>query len=381
VDTCRQDEPGDEMAQTALLIGGTGPTGPPIALGLRDRGYAVTLMHSGRHEVDEVAEPAGFRHLHGDAYREEGLRTTLGTERFDLVIASYGRLRTIADVLAGRAGRIVAIGGVPAYRGYFDPALHVPPGLPVPTSEDAALSTEAEDGKSYRIRRTEEMLFERHPTATHFRYPFVYGPRQLVPREWSIVRRIRDRRPFIILPDDGLGLVTFGYVDNLAHALLCAVDRPEASMGEIFNCGDEECLTLRQVVELATAELDHDWELVSIPAALATPAKPLMMNYMNRHRVLDISKLQQRLGYRDVVPAREAIRRTARWLMEHQPSSGGMEELALQDPFDYPNEDRLVDWWRSVIATSPDLAYDQPPGYGAAYAGPGTSRPRSDNRI
>ncbi len=228
-------------APTALLIGGTGPTGPPIALGLQARGYDVTLLHSGRHELTEVAESAGFRHIHGDVYREEGLRAALSDERFDVAIASYGRLRSIADVLVGRVGRLLSIGGVPVYRGYFDPAVYHPPGLPVPTGEDAAKSTESEDGKSYRIGRTEEMLFATHPTATHFRYPFVYGPRQLVPREWCVVRRILDRRPFIILPDDGLALVTFGYVDNLAHAILCAVDQPDASMGEAFNCGDEEC--------------------------------------------------------------------------------------------------------------------------------------------
>ena len=46
------------MTKTALLIGGTGPTGPPIALGLEARGYEVTILHSGNHEVPEVAESA-----------------------------------------------------------------------------------------------------------------------------------------------------------------------------------------------------------------------------------------------------------------------------------------------------------------------------------
>ena len=71
----------------------------------------------------------------------------------------------------------------------------------------------------------------------------------------------------------------YGYTDNLAHALLLAVDRPEASMGEIFNCGDDEKLTIRQVVEIITDELGHDWELLSLPGDLAIPARPLMQNY------------------------------------------------------------------------------------------------------
>lgn len=364
--------------QRVLLIGGTGPTGPAIAHGLEARGCAVTILHSGTHEVDEVSH---LRHLHGDAFSDDGLRAALGDETFDIAIAGYGRLRSIADVLHGRIGRLLSIGGVPVYRGFFDAAVHQPPGLPVPTREDAVLATEADDGKSYRIGRTEQMLFERHPTATHFRYPYVYGPRQLAPREWCVVRRILDRRPFLILPDDGLSLIPFGYVDNLAHALLLAVDQPEASMGEVFNCGDDEKLSIRQVVEIITDELAYDWELLSMPAAVALPARPLMMNLRTTHRVLDTSKLRERLGYRDVVPARDAVRLATRWLMANRPDRGGYEESALQDPFDYAAEDVLATWWRAATADVPDLGYAELPGYGKSYAGPGTRNVRADTRI
>jgi nucleoside-diphosphate-sugar epimerase len=369
------------MTRSALVIGGTGPTGPPIVAGLAERGFEVTVLHSGRHELAAVA---GFRHLHGDVFSEDGLRAVLGAPEsatFDVVVASYGRLRSIAQVLEGRVGRFLSIGGAPVYRGFFDANVHTPPGLPVPTREDAELADESEDGKSYRIGRTEELVFASHPTATHFRYPYVYGPRQLAPREWCIVRRILDDRPFLILPDGGLSLITFGYVDNLAQALLLAVDQPAASMGEIFNCGDEERLTIRQVAEIITAELGHDWELISMPSELAVAARPLQMNQLPTHRVLDVSKLRERLGYRDVVPARQAVRRTARWLVEHPPALGGYEETALQDPFDYAAEDRLVNWWRTVTADPPDLGYPELPGYGKSYAGPGTRRPRADTRI
>ena len=108
--------------------------------------------------------------------------------------------------------------------------------------------------------------------------------------EWCIVRRVLDGRPFLILPDDGLSLIPFGYVDNLAHALLLAIDQPEASMGEVFNCGDDEKLTIRQVAEIITDELGHEWELLSMPAEFAMPARPLMMNYRTTHRVMDTAK-------------------------------------------------------------------------------------------
>ena len=366
------------MTKTALVIGGTGPTGPPIALGLEARAYTVTLLHTGNHEVPEVEH---LRHLHADVFDEEALAQALSDDTFDVVVASYGRLRGVATVLKDRVGHLVSIGGNPVYRGFFDPAVHRPPGLPVPTSEDADLATEKDDGKSYRIGRTEEILFELHPEATHFRYPYVYGPRQLAPREWCFVRRILDRRPYVVLPDDGLTLISFGYVENLAHALLLAIDKPEASKGEVFNAGDDEKLTIRQVAEVITDELGHDWELVSMPAKFATCARPLAMGYMTTHRVTDTSKLRTLLGYRDVVPARRAIRLAARWLVENPPERAGYEETALQDPFDYDAEDRLVEWWRSAVADPPDLGYFELPGYGKSYAGPGTRRVRADTRI
>lgn len=366
------------MSSRALVVGGTGPTGPAVVRRLEQRGYDVTILHSGKHEVPEVAH---LRHLHGDVFSDEGIRAAVRDETFDVVLAMYGRLRSIAEHFVGRTGRLLSIGGFPVYRGFFDPAVHHPPGLPIPTREDAELATEADDGKSYRIGRTEQIVFEHHPGATHFRYPYVYGPRQLAPREWCVVRRILDRRPFIILPDDGLSVIPYGYVENLAEAIALALDKPDASSGEIFNAGDDEKLTIRQVVELVTEELGYEWELLSMPADLAIPARPLLQNYRSTHRYLDTTKLRAVLGYRDAVPAREAVRLAARWLGENRPALGGYEETALQDPFNYDAEDRLAAWWRAAIADPPDLGYEELPGYGKSYAGPGTRNVRTDTRI
>src|SRR4051794_7774522 len=38
----------------ALVVGGTGPTGPYVVNGLVERGYEVAILHSGRHEVDSI---------------------------------------------------------------------------------------------------------------------------------------------------------------------------------------------------------------------------------------------------------------------------------------------------------------------------------------
>ncbi len=328
------------------------------------------MLHTGRHELEEI--PPDVEHIHTDPFDIEVMAGALGDRNFDVAIVCYGRLRRIAEWLVGRTERFFSIGGAPAYRGFNHPRLFSPAGLPVPVPEDAELvSSEPDDPKGWRIVRTEQAVFRAHPSATHFRYPIVYGPYQLLPREWCIVRRILDGRRHIILPDDGLHLQTYGYAENLAHAVLLAVDQPEAACGQIFNCGDDEVLTLRQVVEIIADALGARLEIVSMPWRLAKPARPLIGMTENTHRVMDLAKLRRDLGYRDVVPAREAIARTARWLVENPPSRGGVEETALTDPFDYAAEDRLIGAWKSAIASMPEVRFETDPGYTLAYSGPG----------
>jgi len=131
------------------------------------------------------------------------------------------------------------------------------------------------------------------------------------------------------------------------------------------------------MVELCAVELGADLDLVSMPYDLAVPAWPLLEQPMPTHRVLDLTRVHTRLGHRDVVPARLAVRRTARWLAEHPPDRGGLEERILTDPFDYAAEDALIDAWqvarRSVVV--PEFAVQ--PRWGLAYSGP-DSRPRTN---
>lgn len=373
----------DPMGQRVLVIGGTGPTGGPIVEGLLERGHDVTLFHRGLHEDPAIEDRVA--HLHADPYDPAAVQDVFARHHFDVTLAMYGRLRVIAEAAVGSTGRFLSVGGVPAHRGWMNPWLYHPAGVPVPIDEDGpSVERPEDDEKGYRIRRTEERVFEHHPTAAHFRYPYVYGPKQLAPREWCIVRRILDGRSRIIVADDGLTLHHHGYTENLAHAVLLAVDQPEASAGRLYNVGDDEVLSVRQVIELIAAEFGVELELVSLPWEFAVPARPLATQPLGTHRVLDTSRIRHDLGYRDVVPARVAIGRTARWLAENRPAPGGTEEMVLTDPFDYAAEDALLAAWdgaaADVRAALGGIAWTSEPRYGLAYSGPG-GRPRTSQEF
>ncbi len=369
----------DGKGERALVIGGTGPSGPYVVNGLVDRGFETTILHSGNHEPPEI--PDVVEHVHTNAFDVEAVEAALDGRTFDVCVATYGRLRANAELLAGRVGQFISVGGFPGYRGYTNAPLFDPPGMPLPTREDGPrVEDPAEDEKGFRIARTEERLFDAQPRATHFRYPWVYGPRQPAPREWSIVRRILDGRDRIIVPDGGLSLSSFGFVANVAHALLLAVDQPEKAAGRVYNTADQEVLSLHQVIDVIAKSMGHAFEIVSMPWSIAWPARPMVAQPWTTHRVVSTARLELELGYRDVVAPRDGLAQTAKWLAENRPAPGGMEEMVLQDPFDYAAEDELLASWDAALASVKEPAWaSDPPAYGLAYSGPQGRSPSKAN--
>lgn len=177
-----------------LVIGGTGSTGPYVLQGLLERGHEVTLLHRGVHE------PAGLPdvpHIHGDPHFAETLTEALQGCEFDAVFALYGRLQVLAEHFAGRCERFISAGGRPVYGGYLDPESTRPRGMRLFAPEDSALADpqRMRDPKTAafvgKMLAAEAAVMAAHLAgayqATHFRFPYVYGPRAIGALEWSVV--------------------------------------------------------------------------------------------------------------------------------------------------------------------------------------------------
>jgi nucleoside-diphosphate-sugar epimerase len=353
-------------APRSLVIGGTGPTGPGVVNGLLERGHQVTILHTGRHEVDSI--PASVEHIHTNPFRIDEVADALGSRTFDVVFAMYGRLRDLAPWFVGRTGQFVAVGGVPAYKGFARPHRNVPAGMLVPVRESAERAVGDENDKVAKIVATEDIVFEHHPEATLFRYPLIYGPGQINPREWLVVRRILDGRRRIIVADGGLTLRTAAFGANAGHALTLAVDRPDVAAGKAYNISDAHVLTAAQTIEVIAAALDAEVELVNLPAELATPARPFLAHEHTWHQFTGVDRLIDDLGYADVVPAVDAIAFTARHLAAHPVERGGNTEMRLQDPFDYAAEDAIIDAYRAAIGPAVEAAAVYDPDFRDRYA-------------
>lgn len=330
----------------ALVVGGTGPTGVPIVNGLLRQGYEVAIYHSGRHEA-EFAAPV--EHLHGDPREPADIEQTLATRRWDVAICTSGRLRSLAETLAGKTERLVGITGQPVYAGTLAPT---PEGqIPLPVPEWAPRQRDAANYTS-KVAEGEDQLLQQHGRGDFetviVRYPGVYGPRAPINHEWAVVKRALDRRPQMILPHDGLAYFQRGYAENVAQLVLLAATRPEAA-GEAFNCGDERVLSAGHVARIIADELDWQPEFIGVPAPLCRGLFPLAEK---SNLILDMSKARTLLGYRDLVDPETATRLTARWLAANPPADADLRAgpVGGSGQFDYAREDRIVAAWRAALS-------------------------------
>jgi nucleoside-diphosphate-sugar epimerase len=335
------------MAERALVVGGTGPTGPLVVRGLHERGYAVTILHTGQHEVD-LGVP-GVRHIHADPHFAESLQRGLAGETFEVAVAQYGRLKLVARALAGRAGRLVAVGSATALYAPAGDERWGPLGRPhiIPDTARVFRRDGARGGMdklALRMVEAREALFAHHPDATYLGFPLNYGPRNPGASDWAVVRRLLDGRRAMVIADGGLKVEGRVYTVNAAHAVLLAVDTPDVAAGKHYVVADRHCFSMRQRIEFIAGHLGRELELVDLPWEHAWPCHPYW-RHVRAHRLTDSSLIRRELGYRDSVPAAAGLAATVDWLVAQRPKPGGELERQLGDPFDYAAEDRLIRCW------------------------------------
>jgi nucleoside-diphosphate-sugar epimerase len=330
-----------------LVVGGTGPTGPHILQGLLDRGHDVTVLHRGVHEPPGLPD---VPHIHADPHFRESLSEALGRREFDVVFGLYGRLQLLAEFFAGRCEKFVSVGGRPVLAGFLDSAASTPRAMRLFADEEAPLADPARVANERTRRFTEKALAAEQAVMTnhrkgayravHFRYPYVYGARSMASQEYSIVKRIRDGRKFINLPDAGLVVSSRGAARNVAHCLLLTLDH-EAAWGEIFHCGDEVQYTLAQWVELIARAMGAEIEIVDVPTALRWTVSNFLLfaGTASDLCTFDISKAKRLLGYRDVVAPVDALTEALDWYGDNLVD--WQNDPMSPDSLDYALEDRV----------------------------------------
>jgi nucleoside-diphosphate-sugar epimerase len=333
-----------------LLIGGSGFIGAFTIRQLQQAGHQVTVFHRGK-----VPVPEGISHILGDRNHLSDYRAQFAQEKFDVVIdfvlGSVRQARQLMETLRGVTPRVIALSSMDVYRawGVFN---GLEPGgpEPLPLNEDSALRTQAAyppevvkkmqqmvtwlDDEYDKIPAERVVLSDPDLPGTVLRLPMVYGPGDYVHRFYPVLKRIDDGRKHIIFADDVAATRTpRGYVDDVAAAIALAATSSQ-SAGRIYNVGEAESFGELDWARKIAAATGWTGEFIILPHD-KTPKHLLWPGNTAQHLVVSSDRIRKELGYCELLPRAEAIRRTIVWERAHPPE----QSMAL---FDYAAEDQAL---------------------------------------
>jgi len=138
---------------------------------------------------------------------------------------------------------------------------------------------------------------------TVLRYFSVYGPRQRPDMAYNLlIRRLLHQEPFVMY-GDGEQTRSNTFVADCVKATLLAADKREVALGEIFNIGGGEIVSLNQVVRMLE-------ELTGRKAKIEY-REPRPGD--QKHTAADIDKARHILGYEPSTRVRDGLRAQVEW--------------------------------------------------------------------
>jgi nucleoside-diphosphate-sugar epimerase len=334
-----------------LLIGGSGFIGHFAAEQLQQSGHSVTVFHRGNTKA-----PAGTEEILGNRQFLQGHQPDFRRQKFDVVVdfvLSSGRqAQQLMDTFRGMAGRVVALSSMDVYRAWGVYCGLEPGGLQaLPLTEDSELRTTGNayspevlkklrtfypwiDDEYDKIPVERAVLADARLPGTILRLPMIYGPGDPLHRFHPILKRIDDGRKQIIFADDVAPVRTpRGYVEDIAAAIVLAATSPQ-SAGRIYNIAESASFGDLDWARKIAAATNWPGEFVILPHD-RTPKHLLWPGNTAQHLVASSELIRRELGYRELLPSEEAIRRTIEWERANPP--------AVPTPqFDYESEDEAL---------------------------------------
>ena len=317
-----------------LILGGTSLTGPFTIRCLVEQGHQVTIFHRGKHQIDL---PSGVNRILGERRNLDEFTGEFKQLNAEVVLDMLAFTRQDAEMLMrvfkGIAKRVVVPGSSDVYRAFG--RLHgTEPGPvePIPFAEEAPLREKLSvHGEEYEKRWVEEVVMgDPDLPGTILRYPMIYGPND-GGRTFDLVKRMMDKRPAILLEEKvARWRWSRGYAENVAWATALAVTSEQAG-NRIYNVAEPEGLSYLEWAQRVARAAGWKGRIVLVPQGRLNE-----VGNFEHHWVVDTTRIRAELGYMEVVPQEEALRRTVEWQWAHP-----LEKYDPKD-FDYENEDKIL---------------------------------------
>ncbi len=103
----------------------------------------------------------------------------------------------------------------------------------------------------------------------------------------------------------------FTYVDDTVNGFLCAAEAPDSVLGQVYNLGTGQDVTIGEIVEQVARLLDKPLS-VTQDAQRLRPGKSEVMRLLSDNR-----KARSQLGWAPAVSLEEGLRRTIEWMSDH----------------------------------------------------------------
>jgi nucleoside-diphosphate-sugar epimerase len=342
-----------------LLIGGSGFIGQFAAQQLQQSGHNVTIFHRGK-----TSAPQGTEEILGNRQFLQDHQPEFRRQKFDVVVdfvLSSGRqAQQLMDTFRGIAGRVVGLSSMDVYRAWGVFYNMEPGGLQeLPLTEDSELRTSRNtyppdvlkrlrtslypwiDEEYDKIPVEQAVLGDTKLPGTILRLPMIYGPGDPLHRFYPVLKRIDDGRKQIIFADDVAPLRTpRGYVQDVAAAVALAATSPQAA-GRVYNVSETESFGELDWARKIAAATNWTGEFVVLPHN-RTPKHLLSPGNTAQHVVASSERIRKELGYHELLPREEAIRRTIEWERSNPPQQSSTQ-------FDYAAEDEALRQFKATV--------------------------------
>ena len=248
------------MSSRVFVVGGTVQLGRVVVSRFISGGWAVTVASRSGPRFDTSVE--AVQQVRLDRTQPDALGEVL-PDSVDALVDVVPMTVEDADQLLGVADRIGCLIVISTGSVYSDNAGRTLdeatddstfPRYPVPLAETQRTVAPGQDTYSTRKAAMERRLLQSTAVPVTVLRPFaVHAPGSPGPREWWVVKRCLDGRPYIPVAGRGHSRFHTTSVGNLAELAWLAANRPGT---RVLNAADPTALTVREITEAILAVLD-----------------------------------------------------------------------------------------------------------------------------
>jgi nucleoside-diphosphate-sugar epimerase len=338
---------------SAFIIGGTGQIGRAAARRLTDAGYSVTLGHRRARPDDPELDELGVASVSVDRADTGALLAALdGRDVVVDTVAFTPRHGAQLARLAGRVGSLIVIS---------TGAVYSDPGLPVPITEDwPTVQRETADYPAQKAALERRLLTTPDLPVSILRPGALHGPHSTSLHHWSFIKRALDKRPHLVLAQDGLSRFHTSAAANVAELIHLCARHPAA---RVLNAADDDALTVAEIGARIFTVMGHEARIVTFPGPSRQDGLGFNPWNVPEPIVFSMDRARTELGYRQAISYDDALRQDIDWALravaDAEASGGSWQDVfpgmvaryGLDGWFPYTAEDTYIGGSPPLVGT------------------------------